>query len=417
MALLCALCGLCGKISFMSSFSVSENVAKMKGSSTLIAAQAAADMRARGIYVIDLSVCEPDFDTPEFIKQYAWEGLKKGLTKYTSTAGLLDFRSAIIEFYASRFGADVKLAEVAAACGGKQALFNAACTLLNPGDDVLIPKPYWVTFPEIVTFARANSVFIETEETDFILTADQVAAAITDKIKLIIINSPNNPSGRVIPPNEMRRIVEVCAARRVYILTDECYLFFAYPPAEPFSLASLPDDLREFVCVAGSFSKTYAMTGWRIGYTIANAEWTKAIVKLQSHSATHPTSFVQYACAKALCNPDETVAAVNAMTGEYERRRDWLIPALNEVKGFKCAMPEGAFYAFVDVRGTFGDRFKRSEDVADVLLNEAHIVVTDGEGFGADGYLRISYATSMENLHRAVDKMKAIFGANTASAV
>ena len=397
----------------MATFPVSNNVAAMKGSSTLIAAAAAADMRARGIDVIDMSVGEPDFDTPEFIKQYAWEGLEKGLTKYTATAGTLDFRNAVIEFYAAQFGADVKLNEVAASCGGKQALFNAACTLLNPGDDVLIPKPYWVTFPEIVTFCRANSVFIETEETDFILTADQVAAAITDKTKLLIINSPSNPSGRVIPSDEMLRIVEVCAARGVYVMTDECYLFFAYSPAKPFSLASLPGDLREFVCIAGSFSKTYAMTGWRIGYTIANPDWTKAMVKLQSHSATHPTSFVQYACAKALRNPEASMVAVKAMTTEYERRRNWLIPALNEVKGFKCPMPEGAFYAFVDVRGTFGDRFKNSADVADALLDEAHIVVTDGEGFGADGYLRISYAASMENLHRAVDKMKTIFGANS----
>ena len=198
-------------------FPVSENVAKMKGSSTLIAAQAAADMREQGIDVIDMSVGEPDFDTPEFIKQYAWEGLEKGLTKYTATAGMAAFRSSIVEFYAARFGADIKTGEVAASCGGKQALFNAACTLLNPGDDVLIPKPYWVTFPEIVTFARANSVFIETEDTEFILTADQVADAITDKTKLLIINSPSNPSGRVIPPDEMRRIVEVCAAHGVYV--------------------------------------------------------------------------------------------------------------------------------------------------------------------------------------------------------
>ncbi len=391
-------------------FQVSDNVARMKGSSTLIAAQAAADMRAQGIDVIDLSVGEPDFDTPEFIKQYAWEGLQNSLTKYTATAGLAEFRSAIVEFYAKRFGAAIPQSEVAASCGGKQALFNAACTLLNPSDDVLIPKPYWVTFPEIVTFARANSVFIDTESTDFILTADQVAAAITEKTKLIIINSPNNPTGRVIPPDEMRRIVEVCAKNDIYVLTDECYLFFAYPPAEPFSLASLPDELRRYVCVAGSFSKTYAMTGWRIGYTIANETWTKAMVKLQSHSATHPTSFVQYACAKALGEYETSMAAVKEMTAEYKRRRDWLIPALNEVNGFKCAMPEGAFYAFVDVRGMLGERFKSSADVADILLKEAHIVVTDGEGFGADGFLRLSYATSMENLRKAVDQMKVIFG-------
>jgi len=394
-------------MSFMT-FPVSDNVAAMKGSSTLIAAAAAADMRARGIDVIDLSVGEPDFDTPEFIKQYAWEGLQKGLTKYTATAGTLDYRNAIVEFYADKFGADVKVTEVAASCGGKQALFNAACTLLNPGDDVLVPKPYWVTFPEIITFCRANSVFIETEETDFILTADQVAAAITDKTKLLIINSPSNPSGRVIPPDEMRRIVEVCISRGVYVLTDECYLFFAYPPAEPFSLASLPDDLREYVCIAGSFSKTYAMTGWRAGYTIANAEWTKAMIKLQSHSATHPTSFVQYACAKALRNRSETTAAVDAMTSEYKRRRDWLIPALNDIPGLKCSMPEGAFYAFVDVRGLFGERFRSSADVADAFLKEAQIVVTDGEGFGADGFIRISYATSIKNLYAAVEKIRKV---------
>ncbi len=391
-------------------FPVSDHVARMKGSSTLIAAAAAAEMRANGIDVIDLSVGEPDFDTPEFIKRYAWEGLEKGLTKYTATAGLIDFRNAVVGFYASQFGAEIELNEVAASCGGKQALFNAACALLNPGDDVLIPKPYWVTFPEIVTFCRANSVFIETEQTDFILTADQVADSITDRTKLLIINSPNNPSGRVIPPDEMRKIVEVCAARGVYVMTDECYLFFAYPPAEPFSLATLPEELREFVCVAGSFSKTYAMTGWRIGYTIASEQWTKAMVRLQSHSATHPTSFVQYACAKALRDTENTMAAVESMTSEYERRKNWFVPALNEIRGFKCSMPDGAFYAFVDVREMLGETFKTSADVANVMLNECYTVVTDGAGFGADGFLRFSYATSMDNLRTAIDRLGNLFG-------
>jgi aspartate aminotransferase len=390
-------------------FPVSKHVAAMQGSSTLIAAQVAADMRAQGIDVIDLSVGEPDFDTPEFIKQSAWEGLQKGFTKYTSTAGMAEFRSSIVDFYGARFGAEINVENVAAACGGKQALFNAACSLLNPGDDVLIPKPYWVTFPAIAAFCDANSIFIETESTDFILTADQVAFALTDKTKLLILNSPNNPTGRVIPPEEMRKIVETCAANEVYVLTDECYLFFAYPPAQAFTSASLPAELRQFVCVAGSFSKTYAMTGWRIGYTIANAEWTKAIVKLQSHSATHPTSFVQYACAKALRDVDATIEAVNSMTSEYERRKNWFVPQLNKIKGFECAMPEGAFYAFVDVRALIGDRFASSSEVADRLLRDAHIVVTDGAGFGADGFLRFSYATSMENLERAVSAMKELF--------
>ena len=391
-------------------FPVSENVASMQGSSTLIAAQLAGEMRARGEKVIDLSVGEPDFDTPQFIKDYAVEGLHKGLTKYTATAGLAEFRSSVAEFYSGRFGANLKTEEIAAACGGKQALFNAACTILNPGDDVLIPKPYWVTLPEIAKFCRATPVFIDTEKTNFILTADEVKAAITPKTKLLIINSPNNPTGRVVPPAEFAKIVEACIEHDVYVLTDECYLFFAYTPAEPFTSASLPPDLRSHVCVAGSFSKTYAMTGWRIGFTIANPEWTRAIVKLQSHSATHPTSFVQYACAKALQDADHTINAVNTMTAEYERRRNWLIPALNTVTGFKCDMPEGAFYAFVDVRELIGDVYASSAEIADMLLREAKIVVTDGAGFGADGYLRVSYATAMENLEMGVDSMRRIFG-------
>ena len=390
-------------------FPVSDHVARMHSSSTLKAGQTAANLRELGHDVIDLTVGEPDFDTPEFIKRYAWEGLEKGLTKYTASAGMKMFTEAVAAFYGERFGSDFSPKEVAAACGGKQALFNAACTLLNPGDDVLIPKPYWVTFPEIATFCRANSVFIETEETDFVLTAEEVRRSITDKTKLLIVNSPNNPTGRVIPADEMRKIVEVCAERGVYVLTDECYLFFAYPPGEVFTSAVLPTELRDFVCVGGSFSKTYAMTGWRIGYTIANEEWTRAMVKLQSHSATHPTSFVQYACARAMQNHEATIEAVNRMFQEYERRRDWLIPALNSIDGFKCGMPEGAFYAFVDVREMLGDKFDTSADVADEMLKKAHVVVTDGAGFGADGFLRLSYATSMENLHAAVERMGSLF--------
>jgi aspartate aminotransferase len=378
--------------------------------------QAAADLRGQGFDVIDLTVGEPDFPTPEFIKNLAIEGLEKNLTKYTSSAGMKTFTEAVSQFYAEQFGAHFSPAEVVAACGGKQGLFNAACTILNPGDDVLIPKPYWVTFPEIAAFCSANPRFIETEETNFILTAEQVKNSITDKTKLLIVNSPNNPTGRVISPSEMRKIVEVCAEREIYVLTDECYLYFAYSPSEVFTSAVLPDELRKFVCVGGSFSKTYAMTGWRIGYTIANEEWTKAMIKLQSHSATHPTSFVQYATARAMERREESMAAVGAMLAEYRRRRDWLIPELQKIEGFKCEMPEGAFYAFVDAREMLGERFKTSSEVADFMLREAHTVVTDGAGFGADGFLRISYATSMENLQTAIQRMKNLFESKTQTA-
>jgi len=390
------------------SFPVSNNVAKMHASSTLKAAQTAADLREQGFDVINLTVGEPDFQTPEFIKNYAWEALQKGLTKYTPTSGLKTFQQSIANFYAAQFGANFSPKEVVATCGGKQALFNAACTLVNPGEEILIPKPYWVTFPEIGNFIGATNVFIETEATDFVLTAEEVKNSITDRTKLLIINSPNNPTGRVVPADEMRKIIEVCAEKNVYVLTDECYLFFAYPPAEVFTSAALPEELRKYVCVAGSFSKTYAMTGWRIGYTIANEEWSEAMAKLQSHSTSHPTSFVQYACARAMENHQESKAAVQMMLDEYEQRKDWLIPALREIEGFKVAEPEGAFYAFVDVRALLGDKFKTSDDVADFLLKESHTVVTDGAGFGADGFLRISYATSLDNLQKAVDRIKIV---------
>lgn len=389
-------------------FPVSRNVAKMQMSSTLKAGQMAAALRAEGHDVIDLTLGEPDFQTPQFIKDYAWEGLQKGITKYTPTAGLKTLQESIVHFYAEEFGAKISPKEIIATDGGKQALFNAVATLVNPEDEVLVPQPYWVTFPEIVNFVGAKNVFIETESTDFILTAEQVKEKITDKTKLVILNSPNNPTGRVIPSDEMIKIIETCAEKGVYVLTDECYLFFVYPPAQVFTSASLPEELRKYVCVAGSFSKTYAMTGWRAGYTIANEEWTKQMTKLQSHSTSHPTSFVQYACARAMENHPESKAAVDAMLAEYAKRREWLIPALREIQGAKCANPEGAFYAFLDVRNFLGDKFKTSADVADLLLREAHVVVTDGEGFGAEGFLRLSYATSMENLQKAVEKMKAL---------
>ncbi len=400
----------------MNSFPVSENVARMKTSSTFKAMQAAAELREKGFDVIDLTVGEPDFPTPEFIKNLAIEGLDKGLTKYTPSAGMKTFTESVAEFYIEQFGANVSQKEVAASCGGKQALFNAACTILNEGDDCLIPKPYWVTFPEIVTFCRANARFIETEETNFVLTAEQVKNSITEKTKLLIVNSPNNPTGAVISPDEMRKIVEVCAERNVYVLTDECYLFFVYPPSEVFTSAVLPEDLRKFVCVAGSFSKTYAMTGWRIGYTIANEEWTNAMIKLQSHSATHPTSFVQYACARAMERREESMNAVQSMLAEYKKRRDWLIPELQKIEGFKCEMPEGAFYAFLDVRDLLGEKFKTSADVADYLLNEAQVVTTNGTGFGADGFLRLSYATSMQNLETAIERLKKLFNSKIQTA-
>jgi aspartate aminotransferase len=270
---------------------------------------------------------------------------------------------------------------------------------------VLIPKPYWVTFPEIVTFARGKSVFIETEDNDFVLTADMVRRSISPKTKLLILNSPSNPSGRVIPPTEFKEIMEIVAEKELYVISDECYLRFVYPPATVFSAASMRPELRRRLCIAGSFSKTYAMTGWRVGYSLANAEWTRAMLKVQGHSTSNATSMSQAAATEALKGPQESVAT---MLAEYTRRRAWLLAALNDIPGLRCPQPEGAFYAFPDVRGCLKDRLHSSGDFANRLLEREQTVVTDGAGFGAEGYIRISYATSMERLEEGVKRIRRV---------
>jgi aspartate aminotransferase len=387
------------------SFPVSDNVAEMKASSTLAAMQAADSMRAAGVDVVDLGAGEPDFDTPQNIKDAAAEAIRAGKTKYTPTAGVRELQEAIIGFYQREFGAAYERNEVMATAGGKQGIFNAVVSLINPGDEVLIPQPYWVTFPEIVTFARGKSIFIETEENDFVLTADMVRGAITPRTRLIILNSPSNPSGRVIPPAEFRQIMEIVAEHNLYAISDECYLRFVYPPAQVFSVALMRPELRRRLCIAGSFSKTFAMTGWRVGYSLANAEWTRAMLKVQGHSTSNATSISQAAATEALNGPQDSVAE---MLSEYTRRREWLLGALNDIPGLRCPQPEGAFYAFPDVRGCFQGKLLTSGDFAKQLLEKEQTVVTDGAAFGAEGFIRISYATSIDRLHEGVKRIRRV---------
>jgi aspartate aminotransferase len=386
-------------------FRPSARVAQLEASSTLHAMQRAMTMRAEGLDVVDLGAGEPDFDTPAHVKRAAEEALRRGETKYTPTGGTRPLQRAILDYYAREFGAGYDQDEVMATAGGKQAIFNAVVTLVNPGDEVLIAKPYWVTFPEIVKFAGATPVFIETEESGFQLTAAAVERAITPRTRLIIINSPSNPSGRVIPPAEFRKIMEVLSERGVYCVSDECYLRFAYAPAEVFSAASLAPELRARLCIAGSFSKTYAMTGWRIGYAFAPAEWIKSMLLVQGHSTSNPSSLAQAAATEAM---NASQDCVGEMLAEYSRRRDWLVGALAEVPGLRCFTPEGAFYVFPDVRGCLNGEIKTSADFAEKLLTDEQVVVTDGVGFGADGYIRISYATSLERLEEGVTRIRRV---------
>ncbi|MBA2340687.1 MAG: pyridoxal phosphate-dependent aminotransferase [Pyrinomonadaceae bacterium] len=384
------------------SFPVSKTVSRLQPSSTLAAMQMAVEMRAAGIDVVDFGAGEPDFDTPDHIKRAAAEAMERGETKYTPTAGTKKFKDAVMSYYRREFNASYEPSEVMATAGGKQAIFNAVVSLVNPGDEVLIPAPYWVSFPEIVTFAGAVPIFINTEESGFQLTAEQVKEQITPRTRLIIINSPSNPSGRVIPPDEFRRIMELVAEHDLYAISDECYLQLVYPPAEVFSAATLPPELRARLCLAGSFSKTYAMTGWRIGYALAPAAWTKAMLNVEQHSTSNPNSLAQAAALFAFNESQECVAQMRA---EYQARRDWLVPALSEIPGLKCFEPEGAFYVFPDVRGVFNDEIKTSGEFADKLLRDKHTVVTDGAGFGTEGFVRISYATSLKCLQEGVRRI------------
>jgi len=364
---------------------------------------AADKLRSQGIKVIDLGVGEPDFPTPEHIKAAAKQALDENFTKYTSANGIAPLRKAICDYMNSNFGSDYLPEQCCVVLGGKQGIFNAVLAVINPGDEVLLENPCWVSFPEIVHFAEGNVVPIDTEATDFHLTAEMVKAAITPKSKLIIINSPSNPTGRVIDPAEFTRIVEVAVERGLWVISDECYLQFVYPPYQPNSGAGLPPELRSRVLIAGSLSKTYAMTGWRVGFTLGPQEWVTEVIKIQSQSATHAASIAQRAAIAALTQSQESV---KTMLSEYRRRADWLIPALNQVPGVKCGKPEGAFYAFPEIKGLMKEcGFATSKEAADELLMKYGVVTTSGSAFGSEGYLRISYANSLDALKEAIERI------------
>jgi aspartate aminotransferase len=383
-------------------FKESDNVAGMEVSSTLAVLMEAERLRSEGVDLIDLGAGEPDFPTPRHVKDAAEQAIENNFTRYTATSGIAPLRKAITEMMRRDFGASYDPSEVLVTMGGKQAIFNAMATLLNPGDEVLIPSPYWVTFPEIVKFLNAGPVFIDTEPRDFLLTARAVSDSIGPRTRLLIINSPNNPTGRIIPSDEFREIVEVAAGRDVWVISDECYLYFAYPPALPFTAGQLPEELRSRVMICGSFSKTHAMTGWRLGFGLGPKPWIQSMLKVQSHSTSNANSMTQKAAVEAAIGPQDSV---RSMIGEYLRRRDWVVPALNEIEGIECSMPEGAFYVMPNVKRLLGGPVRDSIELSRLLLDEARVVVTAGSAFGMEGYLRISYANSLVAIQEGVRRI------------
>lgn len=388
-----------------SKFTESDNVAGMEVSSTLAVLMEAERLRAEGIDLIDLGAGEPDFHTPRNVKDAAEQAIENNFTRYTATSGIAPLRKAITDMMLRDFGASYDPSEVLVTMGGKQAIFNAMATLLNPGDEVLIPSPYWVTFPEIAKFLGARPVTIDTEPTGFLLTARSVSDSIGPRTRLLIVNSPNNPTGRIIPPAEFQRIVEAAAERDVWVISDECYLYFAYPPAEPYTAGQLPEDLRSRVMICGSFSKTHAMTGWRLGFGLGPKPWIQSMLKIQSHSTSNANSMTQKAAVEAAIGPQDSV---RSMIGEYLRRRDWVVPALNQVEGIECSMPEGAFYVMPNVKRLLGGKVRDSIEFSRLLLDEARVVVTAGSAFGMEGYIRISYANSLEAIQEGIRRIEKV---------
>jgi aspartate aminotransferase len=300
------------------------------------------------------------------------------------------------------FGTDYQPSECIITVGGKHLVFNLTQALVDPGDEVVIPVPYWVTYQDVVHYAGGKCVFADTgEETGFALTASVIEPHLTSRTKMVIVNSPCNPSGAVMDLGEFEKLYKLTSARGIYLMTDECYSHFLYD-SEPFSVAALPG-AKESVLVAGTLSKTYAMTGWRIGYGLVPAPIVTAMTKLQSHSTSNPCSISQKAAVEALRGPQDSVAE---MLADYRRRRDFVVRRLREIPGVKCAEPRGAFYAFPNVSEVLGKNGMRTSlELSERLLAEAHVAVVPGEAFGVDRHIRISYAASMQNLKRGLDRV------------
>jgi aspartate aminotransferase len=385
-------------------FPLSDRVQQMQTSSTLKVFQAAERLRQSGVQVIDLGAGEPDFPTPDNIKQAGYKAIETNQTRYTANTGTIALRAAISQYIERETGSVYPPEQIITSTGGKQSIFNAIVTMVNPGDEVLIPNPYWVTFPEATVFAGGVPKIVDTENNGFDVTAELIGANVTSRTKLLILNSPNNPTGRIIPRAEFQRIAELAAERDFYIIADDCYYSFAYPPNKPFSAAALDSIVPNRIIAVGSFSKTFAMTGWRIGFAAGPKPWIEAMSKIQSHTTSNPSSISQYAATEAIKGSQESVAI---MLAEYKRRRDWLVPALNAIPGITCQEPEGAFYAFPSVKGLLhGPRVKSASELSAILLEEYHTATTSGAAFGVDGYLRLSYAASMDTIKKGVAQIR-----------
>jgi len=385
---------------------LTERINRIEPSATMAVVAEADRLRSQGIDVVDFGAGEPHFATPQHIKDAAIAAIQANFTKYTAVGGTPELRDSIVHRHAVDFDSDYRREESIASTGGKHALFNAIQVLVDHGDEVILPVPYWVSFKDIVRYAGGNCVLLHTDEDkDFAVTVDMVERAITSRTKLIILNSPSNPSGAVMSPEDMSEVVRMAAQRGIWVISDECYVYLNYT-GKRFSVGSLRE-YRDRMIVVGSLSKTYAMTGWRLGYALGPAAVIAAMQKLQSQSTSNPTSIVQKAAVAALKGPQQ---CVEDMRLEYINLRDHVVKGLRSLPGIKCTNPQGAFYTYPNVSALFSrGGVESAADVAGKLLREAHVATVPGEGFGTREHIRVSYATSIAELDRGLGRMRKFF--------
>ena len=394
---------------------LSQFIERVQPSATMAISAKAAAMKREGIDVIPLSAGEPDFDTPEHIKAAGIRAIEEGFTKYTSPpSGIVELKEAVCRKFREDNGLDYSTDEVIVNCGAKHSLYLAVAAVLNPGDEMIVPTPYWVTFTEQPKLVGADSAVVRTRREDGLkLTPDALRAAITPRSRMLLLNSPSNPSGCVYTREELEQLAAVAVEHGIYVLSDEIYEKLVYDGAEHVSIASLGEEIKRLAIVVNGASKAYAMTGWRIGYAAAGAQVVAAMDKAQSQTVSHPTSMSQKAALEALTGPQEMV---ETMRREYDRRRRYITSRLNGLDGVECPMPLGAFYVYPDMSSYFGSRCEgpqgpgRIEDctsLCEYLLEAGKVACVPGAGFGTGEHIRLSYATSMEKIAAAMDRIEA----------
>lgn len=385
---------------------LSNRIQKIQPSATLTINAKAIELIKQGKDILKFGTGEPDFDTPQNIKDAAKRAIDEGFTKYTAATGIPELKEAVVQKLKRDNHIEARTENVLITNGGKQALFNLFMTLLNPGDEVLIPSPYWVSYSDMVAVCEGQSRFIDTSSNHFKLTAKMVEEAITPTSKILILNSPSNPTGMMIEKEELEKIAEIAIKYNLYLISDEVYEYFLYDGKTHFSIASLPK-LSELVFTVNAVSKTYAMTGWRIGYIVGPEGVIQKMGNLQSHSTSNPCSIAQKAALEALIGPQDSI---QIMAREFLKRRDFVFEAMNQIPGFNLQKPEGAFYAFPDISGCFNDHIKDSFEFTEFLLKNAGVAVVPGGAFGEAGQncIRFSYASSMQDIQEGVGRMKKV---------